>query len=241
MKSKRKYEMKKKITKWNFMIEENKKYYQPFEFEVSFKVGRIANNFLFFDSFINYCALLYILKDYFFNLSYDFDEKIKLELPIKKIFFDKDKFFYTIGIINNQNNNKTAMVTKKTMHPTIPIIKDKRVRINAGNLKNYKMSILYSTKKIYRIYGMGNITLLKKIIPEKCNIGKKSSIGFGETEINIKPINSFALYNREKKRYIRPIPIEYIKKNNLPMSNEIMSLVHAPYYGYDAKYYECCY
>lgn len=229
--------------KWNYqMLTDYLDKSEPFEVELTFKIGRLGNNFLFFDSIISHFVFLYVLKDKFFNFSYDFDEPIYLEIPIKKKYYytEKDReYFYLCGALCDIPNKVTFM-TKKTQHPRIPIIKDRRVRVNAGSLKNYKLPILYSTRKNYKIHGIGNIELIDKILYNNLNIGKKAAIGYGQCSYKIRQINRLKIFDSENKHYIKPIPVTYIRQKKLPPCGEdIYSPIHPPYYGRNVKYYEC--
>jgi CRISPR type IV-associated protein Csf3 len=162
---------------------------------------------------------------------------IYLSIPIKKLFFGnmKDDYFYACGGFFDLPD-KVNFFCKRTDNPVIPIIKDKRIRIDGGTLKNYKMPYLYSTKKKYIIRGIGNIELLNKVISVASNIGKKTNIGFGQCKIKIKSAKEFKLYDNG---YIRPTPIDFAKKNNLPDGEIIYSKVRPPYLGTASKEYEC--
>ncbi len=229
---------------WNLKLKERlPEYYSPFEITLDFKVGRTGNSFLFFDAVLSHFSFYHVLKEEFFNLSVDFDERLYIDVPIQKKYFHFEngyrEYFYLCGGIFDMPN-KVSFLTKKTQHPVIPIIKDRRVRVNAGNLKNYKMPVLYSTKKYYIINGIGDIEMIDKLLYNNCNIGKKSSIGFGECKIKIKEKNKLELFDNNTKHYIRPIPNEYIRQKHLPpLGDKIYNVIRPPYYGVNAKYYEC--
>lgn len=218
------------------------KYNEPFEIEIKFKTGRSGNSFIFFDSIISHFIFQYVLKDLFFDLSSDFDERLHIDIPIaKKYYWDHNnsrEYFYLCGGIFD-DMSKINMFVKRTDNPVIPIIKEKRVRVNAGTLKNYKMPIQYNTNENYIIRGIGDIEMIEKVLPKNLNIGKKTAIGFGECEFKIRLVNKLELFDNETKTYIRPIPIEYIQQKKLPIFNTIQSAYRPPYYGVNAKYTEC--
>jgi hypothetical protein len=227
---------------WNYNLKQRLRYNKPFEIEINFKVGRMGNSFLFFDAVISHFAFRNVLQDQYFNLSLDFDERLYIDIPIQKKYFSFEngyrEYFYLCGGFFDIPN-KVSYITKKTEHPIIPIIKEKRVRVNAGNLKNYKLPILYSGNKNYKIKGIGDIEILEMLLLNKLNIGKKTSIGFGECQIKIKEISKLELFDNETKHYIRPIPLEYLKQKKLPIINTIQSVFRPPYFGKKAKYEEC--
>jgi hypothetical protein len=234
---------------FNFFIKERRKYNEPFEVELIFDVGRLGNSFLFFDSIVSHYVFFYVLKKKFFNISVDYDDRLHIDIPIEKKFFDseicnheyygKREYFYLCGGIFDIPD-KVSFVTKKTEHPIIPIIKNKKIRVNAGTFKNYKFPVLYSVKKKYIIRGVGDIELLEKVLPKKMNIGKKTSIGYGQYTLKIKKIDKLKLFDNETRHYIRPIPIEYLKQKNMNwISEKIYNPIRPPYYGKNCKYYEC--
>jgi hypothetical protein len=228
---------------FNKNLKERLKYNEPFEIELKFKCGRSGNSFLFFDAVVAHFTFLYCLKEKFFDLSADFDERLYIDIPIEKKYYSYEngyrEYFYLCGGIFNIPQ-KVNYFVKRTDNPVINIIKENRVRTNAGTLKNYKMPILYDDKKTYRIKGIGDIEMLERILPENLNIGKKTVVGFGECKIKIKAINKLELFDNKTKTYIRPIPIEYLKQKHLPILNTIQSVFRPPYYGINAKYEECC-
>lgn len=220
----------------------NKHYAEPFEIEIEFKVGRSGNSYLFFDSVISHFTFLYVLGVDFFNISADHDERFYINIPIQKKHYtdangEKDYFYLCGGIWDMPE--KINFIVKKTDNPVIQIIKEKRIRINAGVLKNYKLPILYSNNKKYKITGIGDIEMIEKIMPKEINIGKKASIGYGECTWKIKSKNKFLLYDNNSQHYIRPVPIEYLKQKKLSIMHTIQSIYRPPYYGVYAKYTEC--
>ena len=99
--------------------------------------------------------------------------------------------------------------------------------------------MMYSNKRTYTIYGVGDIELLNKIIPTACSVGKKAAIGFGEATICIKKADNFSLY--KDGEYIRPIPVDYLQDKKMNITDQLISSpIHPPYYGRDCKYYKCC-
>lgn len=238
-----KQEYKDIANNFNMELKERLKYNEPFEIDLKFNVGRSGNSFLFFDSVISHFTFLYVLKEKFFDLSADFDERLYIDIPVEKKYFSYEdgyrEYFYLCGGIFNIPA-KVNYFVKRTDNPVIPIIREKRIRVNAGTLKNYKMPILYDDKKKYVIKGIGDIEMLEKIFYQnKINIGKKSVVGYGECELLIKSINKLELFDNETKTYIRPIPVEYLRQKHLPIIDTIQSVFRPPYYGMQAKYEEC--
>lgn len=227
---------------FNTRLKERLKYNESFEIEIDFKVGRSGNSFLFFDAVISHYTFLYVLKEKFFDISVDFDERLYIDIPVEKKYYNYEngyrEYFYLCGGLFNMPQ-KFNMFVKRTESPVIPVIKEKRIRTDSGVLKNYKMAILYDDRKNYKIKGIGDIEMLERILPGKLNIGKKAVIGYGECELKIKAINKLELFDNETKTYIRPIPIEYLKQKHLPIINTIQSVFRPPYYGVNAKYEEC--
>jgi hypothetical protein len=230
---------------WNYNLKQRLGYYKPFEIEVNFKIGRMGNSFLFFDAVMSHYCFWHVLKDQYFNLSLDFDERLYIDVPIQKKYFHFGngyrEYFYLCGGFFDIPQ-KISYMTKKTEHPVIPIIKEKRVRINAGSLKNCKMPVLYSDQKKYIIKGIGDIEILEMLLLNKLNIGKKASIGFGENKIKIKEISKLELFDNKIRHYIRPIPVEYLRQKKLPIKNDdiIYNPIRPPYFGKNCKEYECC-
>jgi hypothetical protein len=223
-------------------IKNRLKFHEPFQIDIKFDVGRQGNSFLFFDAVVAHFTFLYVLKEKFFHISADFDQRLHIDIPIQKKFYndkngDRDYFYLCGGFFNIPE--KVSYFCKRTDEPVVPIIKNRRIKTNGGILKNYKLPILYDIKKYYQIKGIGDIELLEKILPKKINIGKKTAVGFGNCKIKIKAINKLELLNNNEKKYIRPVPVEYLKQKKLPIINKINSVYRPPYYGRNAIYKEC--
>lgn len=235
--------IKEKVIEWNELCESRGiKKFNNYRIEINFKVGRCGNSFLSFEAFLLHHILLYILKEHRFNISHDFDEFIFPKIPIKKKFFgnDKDDYFYCCsGFFDIPN--RVSFCTKRAEEPIINIVKDRRVCIKAGGMKNYKLPVLYSTQKKYYIDFFGDVELIEKLLYNNMNIGKNYTTGFGQCSFKIKEIEKFELFNNEIHHYIRPVPIDFIKNKNLPLLDEIIFCpIRPPYFGIKSKEYECC-
>jgi len=236
--------IKEKANKFNLILKNRlPKYYSPFEIELNFIVGRNGNSFIFFDAILMHFAFYHVLEKEYFNLSVDFDERLYIGIPIQKKYFYFEngyrEYFYLSGGIFDIPN-KICFSTKRTEEPILNIVKERRVRINSGNFKNFKKPILYSTNKKYKIKGIGDIEMIEKILYNNLNIGKKTSIGFGECKFKIKQINKLELFDNATKHYIRPLPCEYIRQKHLPpIGNKIINPIRPPYFGINSKEYEC--
>lgn len=229
---------------WNYNLKQRLGYYKPFEIEVNFKVGRMGNSFLFFDAVLAHYCFWHVLKDYYFNLSLDFDERLYIDVPIQKKYYSYEngyrEYFYLCGGFFDIPD-KICFMIKKTEEPIIPIVKEKRIRLNGGIFKNYKKPVLYSTQNKYIIKGIGDIEIIEMLLSMGVNIGKRTAQGFGQCKMKIKEINKLELFDNETKHYIRPMPIEYLKQKRLPViDNKIINPIRPPYFGNQSKDYECC-
>jgi hypothetical protein len=228
-----------KVNRWSDKIDGSN--FEPLKIKLNFKTGRMGNSFLFFDSIISHRVMENVLANDFYNLSADHDERIHIDIPVKKLWWSvpsnkypdgyKDYFYACGGIFDIPNN--VQFFTKRFDESSLHLIKEKKVKSNAGTFKDYKMPALYSGNKIYEIDVIGDYELICDLfIPHGfCFIGKKTAIGWGECEIIIERSTNFELN--------RPIPIEYAKQNNIARENIIYSAYKPPYYGRYSKEVDC--
>jgi hypothetical protein len=228
------------VNKWNSSIQEKK--FEPLKIKLNFKTGRMGSSFLFFDSIISHRVMESVLGSAFFNFSADHDDRIHIDIPVKKLWWSvpsnkypdgyKDYFYACGGIFDIPN--KVQFFTKRFDESSLHLIKEKKVKSNAGTFKDYKMPALYSGNKTYEIDIIGDYAMLSDLFVPLgfVFIGKKTAIGWGECEVTVEKTNNFQLK--------RPIPIEYAKQNNITRDNIIYSAYKPPYYGRYSKEVECC-
>ena len=225
--------LRKKINNYSEYIERLE--FKPLKIKFDFKIGRNGNDFIMLDSIVSYFCLLYVLGDDFFNLSIDFDDIIEVPIPIKKMKNNNGDFYYLCGGIK-EIPNKVTWFVKRTLEPKTNIIKEAKVITNSGHFKNYKSPMLYSLSKSLTIPFIGNREELEKILPPIINIGKKSSIGFGQATWEIEEAEEFKIL--EGDGFIRPIPIwddETISKASHLKKNSKLIGYKSPYFIYKCE------
>lgn len=224
-----------KVENWNNLTRKSA-LNENFIIHLEFKTGRSGNDILAFDSVIAHYTMLYVLQSDYFNLSYDHDELVPITIPLFKVQF-KDTFFYMCSYLFDLPEKSTYW-TKRFEKRLLNSVNAKRVSVQQGDFKSYLMPTLYSDRKHYKIFGEGNIELLKKIIPNPAHIGKKHSVGWGECTWEIEKQNgnsSFALMRYDK--LMRPLPVDYCKQKGWFPENDFIEMrpICPPYYGINSK------
>lgn len=226
--------MKEKIQEWNNYIKQID-LNQGFRIEIDFKIPRAGNDILMFDSVIAWYSLRHVIREDIYNLN----DYIPIEIPVLK-WDNKDEFYFITGIMDNPS--LISFWVKRYEKKFLETVKDKIVRTNQGKFKNYKQPLLYSEIQKATIKGIGNIEVLKKILPKKAWLGKKTASGWGQCELELIEDNSITIDNIliDNKKLVRNIPISYPG-----IQSDIIGKypIRFPYYGIYSNEVDCylCY
>ena len=121
-------------------------------------------------------------------------------------------------------------------------VDSKRISVQQGQYKSYKMPILYSDQKKYVIWCKGNYELIQKVLPNPLHVGKKHAVGFGECTYEIEMQRNNKSNALMCKGYLqRPLPVNFCKERNWkPVIEHIEQRpISPPYFGQDCKYEKC--
>jgi hypothetical protein len=184
-----------------------------------------------FDSVIAWYSLRYTIKEDVYNIN----DYIPIEIPVLK-WGKEDEFYFITGIMDYPS--LTTFWVKRYEKRFLEAVKDKTVRTNQGKFKNYKQPLLYSEIQKATIKGIENIEILEKILPQKAWLGKKTSSGWGQCELELIEDNSITIDNIlvDNKKLVRNIPISYPG-----IQSGIIGKypVRFPYYGIHSKKVDC--
>lgn len=231
-------EVKEKITNWNEEVDDSIKNVDSFQIDIDFTIGRNGSNYLYFENVIAHMVAQFVLEGWLYVFSQDHDEPFFLKLPIKKECRRTAHWFYECGGIFNQPEQVTYW-TKRFEKKQLQIVQDKRISKKQGEFKNYRMPILYDNQRKYKIMGKGVFSLLERIFQENYHIGKKSSIGFGESKLKLKRITDNDVLWKNHK-LLRPIPVAYFRDRDIEVTGrKICCPIHPPYYGKSSRDFFC--
>lgn len=236
--------VKQKIQQWNDSANEG--ILEPFRIDIYFKIGRAGNDAIAFDAILSHAVFYHVLEDDAFNLSADYDENIKLRLPLAKVNW-LDTWFYNCGWIPGVPDKVTRW-TKRFEKSLLQSVDSKRVSIRQGEFKSYHMPLLYDDRKHYIIRGVGVVDKIQMLLKDFNWIGKKTAAGFGQCEMEISnQVNK--LYKWHNFGIVwdyqlqRPLPVENVfeyYKDAIRIEGERrMCPIHPPYFGRSVKLVEC--
>lgn len=237
-------EMKDTIYNWNKEVNALKKIdMQYFSIDIQFIIPRAWYSRIFLDSIIWHHIFYSVMWSDAYNLSFDYDRPVNLSIPLAKEQWN-NTFFHNASCINTIPEYQSYK-TKRFLKSMPESIDTRRISTQVGQTKSYLLDVQYDTKMNYRLFWKWDISLIKKVLPEKLYIWKSTAIWYWLCEYEIKVLwdwkKSFAgLLDYHKA--LRPLPVWWCQLVWLKPKGEytIERLpIHMPYFGKNADYYDC--